>query len=81
VADPYNRDYQRRFINWADRASNSPAARMAGDEVMRQLREMNNFLDQQQAQGVVSGAEALLASEGRRVARARQQVRPGDPGE
>lgn len=79
--DPFNPGYRRRFINWADRPSNSPAARLAGDEVMRQLREMNDFLDRQQGQGVVAGAEALLAAEGRRQVAAHEVVRRGDPGE
>lgn len=79
--------YQRnpRFVNWADRPSNSPAARFAGEQVPRQLKEMNDFLDADQAQGVVSGAEALLAAEERRRAAKAAAVvegwKRGDPGE
>lgn len=80
-----NDRYRRKFVNWQDRPSNSPAARFAAQETVERVRELNEWFDQHQAAAVLSEAEALCAAEGRRRAAAAaaqaEGWERGEPGE
>jgi hypothetical protein len=77
--------YRRRFVNWSERPSNSPAARFAAAETVQRVQELNEWLDAHQAEQVVSEATAACAAEARRqAAKAAAAVEgwtAGDPGE
>ncbi len=73
--------YNRRFVNWQSRPSNSPAARMAARETVERMRELNDWLDAHQADEVVRTAEALTAAEVRRQAAQAAGWKRGEPGE
>jgi hypothetical protein len=75
-----NGRYRRRFVNWADRPSNAASARFA-DGTAERVRELNKWLDEHQAQGVVAEATGLCAAEARRRAARAAGWRQGEPGE
>nr|WP_221374332.1 hypothetical protein [Actinoplanes polyasparticus] len=77
--------YRRRFVNWNERPSSSPAALNAAKDTTETVRKLNEWLDEHQAAGVVSEAVGLCAAEARRqAAQAAAQAEGwggGDPGE